>query len=72
MNKKTLAEYLESSSQQALADEFGLVQSAISKMKLSERNIYFIAHDDGSLELREEKTIAFKKAPEAHDQDRAA
>jgi hypothetical protein len=60
MKKIPLSEYLElpGKSQQGLAASFNLTQGAISKMHRSGRNIFVIEHDDGRLELLEEKAIA--------------
>jgi len=58
MTKTPLNEYLKNHSQQELADAVGFYQSAISNMVRSARDITVIENDDGTIELREEKTIA--------------
>lgn len=59
MKKIPLAEYLKQPgrSQEALAEAVNLNQSAISKMLRVKRNISVITHEDGSIELLEEKVI---------------
>lgn len=63
MTETPLANYLSQPgrSQQALANAVGLAQAAISKMLKAERNIIVVTHENGAIELREEKTIATQK-----------
>jgi len=63
MNQIPLKTFLKTPgiSQQTLAKSIGLAQSAISKMIKTERNIFVVVHENGVIELREEKTVAKSK-----------
>lgn len=64
MKKTPLTEYLNepNNSQESLASAIGYRQSAISNMLKAKRNIFVITHDDGRVELLEEKVIGLKTA----------
>lgn len=57
MNRTSLEQYLEDKSQASLARAVGLSQGAISKMLRAGRNVMVIEHDDGKIELIEERLI---------------
>lgn len=63
MKKQTLAEYLsvKGNTQESLARATNISQTAVSKMLRVGRNILVITNRDGTIELREEKTIAPQK-----------
>lgn len=64
MQKKPLTEYLKDpkNSQESLAAAIGYRQSAISNMIKAGRNIFVITHENGKVELLEEKIIGSKTA----------
>ena len=59
MTKIPLTEYLSQpgKSQQKLALAVGVTQGAISKMIRTKRDVEVIEHDDGSIELVEQRVI---------------
>lgn len=57
MNRIPLDKYLEGKSQASLARAVGLSQGAISKMLRTGRNVSVVEHENGSIELIEERVI---------------
>lgn len=58
MKRKTLQEYLNGTTQYALAQAVGVTQGAINKMLHSDRDIVVITHRDGTIELHEHRIVA--------------
>lgn len=57
MKRSSLEAFLENHSQLSVAQAVGISQGAVSKMLRTGRNITVVEHDDGRLELVEEKPI---------------
>jgi predicted transcriptional regulator len=57
MKVKTLAQYLETTTQNAVAAQLGVTQGAIYQMIKTKRNITVIENEDGTVDFIEKKYL---------------
>jgi hypothetical protein len=62
MDRTPLSEYVDLHGQTETARRAGLTQGSIWQMLKSERRIFVIEHDDGSISLEEHKQLARRSA----------
>jgi len=58
---KTLAQYLETTTQNAVAEQLGVTQGAIYQMIKTKRNVTVIQNEDGTTDFIEKKYLNIEK-----------